>query len=166
MYNSMNISKENIQIDKWDLDPYKPIDQSLNKTLYWLNNYNSGIYEIPKPLKKPKRSLSKTFTSTFKLWYSEEEQKEAAQFDRKLSWKVNIETKHPKESVIGISKVGYLKDPVIHKRGRSSEQSNKNTFKSQVRYLPGSIEDTVDIEPHTSWIKLGSFKRIFNYFRC
>jgi len=116
---------------------------------------NSKIHKShSKP--KQKRKLSKTFTSTFKFNYSEEELKANPLFERNLSWKVNIETKHPETYMIGVSKNVYLKDSAVHKRGRSSEQSNKRTFGSQVRYLPGSITDKNDIVVPTACIKISN----------
>ena len=107
------------------------------------------------PYSKPVREVSKTLMSTFKLGYTEEEAKAAPQFDRKLTCKVGIETKREPCDVIGISKVGYMKDPASHKRGRSSHYSNERTFGSQVRYLPGSIRDEIDVDIPVPVIKIG-----------
>jgi len=109
---------------------------------------------------KVTRPVSKTMKSTFKLGYSEEEAKAAPAFDRKLTCKVNIETKHEPQNVIGISKFGYVKDASYHKRGRSSHNSNNRTFGSQVRYLPGSITDEIDIVIPVPTIKIGEFIQI------
>lgn len=80
-------------------------------------------------------------TDTFKFAYTDEEIRSANQSIRRLAGKVHLAAKHEPESYIGISKVGYIRDPTVHKRGRSSELSNERTYGSQVRYLPGSIQD-------------------------
>jgi hypothetical protein len=103
---------------------------------------------------KPKRSLSKTFTSTFKLGYSEEEARAAPQFDCKLIGKFNIETKHEPRTVLGISKFCFINDSKFHKRGRASNYSNERTYGSNIRYLPGSKIDDNDIYIPSTSIKL------------
>jgi hypothetical protein len=105
----------------------------------------ASVPEVDLGSAKPKRSLSKTFTSTFKLGYSDEEAKQAPQFERKLTCKVGIETKHEPQAVLGISSIGFVKDAQVHKRGRSSHYSNDRTYGSQIRYLPGSIRDDDEI---------------------
>ena len=49
-----------------------------------------------------------------------------------------------------------MKDSAIHKRGRNSKYSNERTYGSQVRYLPGSIVDQVDINIPKPVIKFGN----------
>jgi hypothetical protein len=96
--------------------------------------------------------------SNFKIGYSMEEARAAPQFDRKLTCKVGIETKHEPVAVLGISKVGFIKDAVANRRGRQSHYSNDMTYGSQVRYLPGSKKDAEEVVIPISSIRIGKFK--------
>jgi hypothetical protein len=87
-----------------------------------------------------------------------EEAQAAPQFDIKLSCKIDIETKHEPVAVLGISKVGFIKNVVANRRGRQSHYSNDMTYGSQVRYLPGSKKEVEEVVIPISSIRISKFK--------
>ena len=56
-----------------------------------------------------------------------------------------VDPKQERGCMIGISKVGFIKDAAKEHRKRDSTYSNDRTYGSQVRYLPGSKKDANDI---------------------
>lgn len=118
-----NIDKQIVDINSIYIEPTK---KKLERNL--------SAYERKSPKKHQRnKAVSKTYTSNFKLGYSEDEIKNAKPFERKLSWKVDIEIKHEPVNVIGVSNVGYIRDSAVHARKRDSSKSNQRTFGSQVR---------------------------------
>ena len=75
--------------------------------------------------------------------------------EKKLSIVEINKNKHDDWSYIGNGDFAYMKDSAVHKRGRNSNYSNERTYGSQVRYLPGSVVDQVDIIVPKPVIKLG-----------
>lgn len=55
-----------------------------------------------------------------------------------------------------------MKDHSVHRRGRRSEYSNKLTYGSQVRYLPGSVKDEGEIVVPTASIRISKYVRVIS----
>lgn len=80
-----------------------------------------------------RRHHPKNSATNFKFLYSSEECKPAPPTKGDFTCKANQESKQEAQNVLGIGTVGYIKDSVYHKRGRSSNHSNQRTFGSQIR---------------------------------